>query len=71
MDQPRLFTPKHELLKISVHLQTAFATEIHLAEEQWLKGATKCGKVTYVLSRNMNSTVLRTGAILSACEDIY
>jgi hypothetical protein len=25
------------LLKISVHLQTAFATETHLAEGQWLK----------------------------------
>jgi hypothetical protein len=30
------FTLKHELLKISVHLQTAFAAGTHLAEGQWL-----------------------------------
>jgi hypothetical protein len=55
MYQERPFTIKHELLKISVHLRTAFAAEIHLAEEQWLLGATKCGKAMYVLSRNMNT----------------
>jgi hypothetical protein len=32
MDQLRLFTFKHELLKICVHLQIAFAAETHLAE---------------------------------------
>jgi hypothetical protein len=34
IDQPRLFTPKYDLLKISVDLQTAFAAETHLAEGQ-------------------------------------
>jgi hypothetical protein len=37
MDQLRLFKLKHDLLKISVDLQTAFAAETHLAEGQWLK----------------------------------
>jgi hypothetical protein len=37
MDQLRLFTLKHDSLKISVDLQTAFAAETHLAEGQWLK----------------------------------
>jgi hypothetical protein len=36
-DQLRLFTFKHELLKISLRLQTAFAAETHLAEGQWLE----------------------------------
>jgi hypothetical protein len=36
MDQLRLFTLKHDLLKISVDLQTALAAETHLAEGQWL-----------------------------------
>jgi hypothetical protein len=37
IDQLRLFTFKHELLKIYLRLQTAFAAEIHLAEGQWLE----------------------------------
>jgi hypothetical protein len=37
MDQPGLFKLKHDLLKISVDLQTAFAADTHLAEGQWLK----------------------------------
>jgi hypothetical protein len=37
MDQPRLFTLKHDLLKISVDLQTIFEAETHRAEGQWLK----------------------------------
>jgi hypothetical protein len=36
-DQLRLFTRKHEILKIIAHLQTAFAEETHLAERQWAK----------------------------------
>jgi hypothetical protein len=36
MDQLRLVTLKHDLLKISVDLQTAFAADTHLAEGQWL-----------------------------------
>jgi hypothetical protein len=35
--QLRLFTFKHKLLKISVHLQTAFAAETHLAVLKWLE----------------------------------
>jgi hypothetical protein len=37
MDQLRLFTLKHDLLKISVDLQTALAADTHCAEKQWLK----------------------------------
>jgi hypothetical protein len=37
MDQIRLFTLKNDVLKISVHLQTAIAAETRLAEGQWLK----------------------------------
>jgi hypothetical protein len=37
MDQLRLFKFKHDLLKISLHLQTAFAADTNLAEGQWLK----------------------------------
>jgi hypothetical protein len=37
MDELRLFIFKHDLLKISVDLQTAFAADTHLAEGQWLK----------------------------------
>jgi hypothetical protein len=32
-----LFTPRHELLKVSVDLQTAFAAETNRAEGQWLE----------------------------------
>jgi hypothetical protein len=44
--QLRLFTLRYELLKICVHLQTAFAAVAG--------GATERGKITYVSSRNMN-----------------
>jgi hypothetical protein len=37
MDQLRLLTLKHNLLKISVDLQTVFSAETRLAEWQWLK----------------------------------
>jgi hypothetical protein len=37
MDQLRIFKLKHDLLKISADLQTAFAADTHLAEGQWLK----------------------------------
>jgi hypothetical protein len=37
MDQLRLFKLKHDLLKISTDLQTAFAADTHLAEGKWLK----------------------------------
>jgi hypothetical protein len=50
MDQLRLFKLKHDSLKISVDLQTAFAADTHHVE-----GATERGKVTYVPSRNTNA----------------
>jgi hypothetical protein len=63
----RLFTLKHDLIKISVDLQTAFAAETHLAE-----GATGHVKVTYVPSRNRNADCFQdTGAMFSATKDIY
>jgi hypothetical protein len=34
MDHLRLFTLKYDLLKISVNVQTAFASETHLADGQ-------------------------------------
>jgi hypothetical protein len=37
IDLLRLFIFKHDLLKISVDLQTAFAADTHLAEGQCLK----------------------------------
>jgi hypothetical protein len=37
MDQLRYFKLKHDLLKIYLNLQTAFAADTHLAEGQWLK----------------------------------
>jgi hypothetical protein len=37
VDQLRHFKLKHDLLKILIDLQTAFAADTHLAEGQWLK----------------------------------
>jgi hypothetical protein len=37
MNRLRLLKLKHDLLKISIDLQTAFAADTHLAEGQWLK----------------------------------
>jgi hypothetical protein len=37
VDQLSLFKVKHDLLKISLDLQTVFAADTHLAEGQWLK----------------------------------
>jgi hypothetical protein len=37
LHQIRLFRFRHELLKVSVDVQTAVAVETHLAEGQWLK----------------------------------
>jgi hypothetical protein len=37
MDQLRIFKLKHDLLKISIDLQTALAADTHLAEGQWPK----------------------------------
>jgi hypothetical protein len=37
MDQLRLLKLKHDFLKMSIDLQTAFAADTHLAEGPWLK----------------------------------
>jgi hypothetical protein len=42
MDQLKFFTLIHELLQISIYLQTAIATETHLSEGQWLKVIKLC-----------------------------
>jgi hypothetical protein len=36
-DQLRLFTLQQDFLKISVHIQTAFAAATYIAERQWPK----------------------------------
>jgi hypothetical protein len=63
MDQLRLLTLKHELLKISVRLQTA----------KWLEEQGNIVKLrTYVPRRNMNADCFENrGATFSATEDIY
>jgi hypothetical protein len=67
MDQLRPFTLKHDLVKISVDLQTAFAADTHPAER-----ATESGKVMYVLSRNTNDDCFKDrGVIFSAIKDNY
>jgi hypothetical protein len=76
MDQLRLFTIKHDLLKISTDLQTAFAAETHLAEGQWLKeqlNVVKYAPSAIALpSGNTNADSLQDkGAIFSATKYIY
>jgi hypothetical protein len=71
MDQLRLFTLKHESLKISVHLHTAFAAETHPAEGQWLKEQLIMVKLRMFRVGTRMATVSRTGAMFSATEDIY
>jgi hypothetical protein len=64
MDQLRRFKLKHDLLKISLDLQTAFAADTHLAE-----GTIERGKITYVPSRNTNAGCLQDrGALFSATK---
>jgi hypothetical protein len=43
--QLRLFKLKHDLLKIYIDLQIAFAADTHLAEGQWLKEQLKVVKL--------------------------
>jgi hypothetical protein len=44
-NQFRLLTLKQEFLKASVHLQSVFAVETHLAEGQWLEEQLKMLKL--------------------------
>jgi hypothetical protein len=45
VDQLRLFKLKHDLLKMSLDLQTALAPDTHLAEGQWLKEQLNVAKI--------------------------
>jgi hypothetical protein len=66
MDQLKLFARKYEVLKISVHLQTAFAAETLLAEGQWQKEQLNVVKLTHVTSRNMSAECSKSaGSIYS------
>jgi hypothetical protein len=72
MDQLRLYTLKHELLKISVHSQTAFAVGTHLAEGQWLKEQLNEVKLRmFRVGTRIPIVSRREGAIFSATKDIY
>jgi hypothetical protein len=59
MVQLRLLKLKHDLLKISVDLQTAFAAETHLAEGQWLKEQLKVVKLRMFRAGTQMLTVSR------------
>jgi hypothetical protein len=68
----KAFTLKHELLKISVNLQTAFAEEPRLAEGKWLQEQLKVVKLRYVPSRNTNADCFEgRGTIFSASKNMY
>jgi hypothetical protein len=60
MDQLRLLKLKHDLLEISVYLQTAFAAETHLAEGQWLKEQLNVVKLRMFRVGTRRPTVSRT-----------
>jgi hypothetical protein len=60
MDRLNIFTLKHELLKISVHLQTEFAAETHPAEGQWLKEQLNVVKLSMFRVGTLMPTVSRT-----------
>jgi hypothetical protein len=60
MDQLRLYKLKHDLLKISVDLQTAFAAETHLVEGQRPKELLKLVKLRMFRIETRMPTVFRT-----------
>jgi hypothetical protein len=60
MDHLRFFTLKYDLLKIFVYLQTAFASETHLAEGQWLKEQLNVLKLRMFRVATLMPTVSRT-----------
>jgi hypothetical protein len=63
MDLPRLFTLRHDILKIYVQLQIAFPAETNSGEGQL---------VTYIPSRNANADCFEgRGVIFSATKDTY
>jgi hypothetical protein len=72
IEQPRLLTLKHDLLKISVDLQTAFAAETHLAQGQWLKEQLNVVKLRMFQVGTRMQTVSRAErAKFSATKGIY
>jgi hypothetical protein len=69
MNQARLLKLKHEFLKISLSLQTAFAVETLLAEGQWLEEQVNMVKLTNVRSRNPKADYFEDrGATFSATK---
>jgi hypothetical protein len=60
MDQLRLFKQKHDFLKISVDLQTAFVADTHLAERLWLKEQLNVVKLRVFRVGTRMPTVSRT-----------
>jgi hypothetical protein len=60
MDQLRPFKLKHDLPKISIDLQTAFAEDTNLAEGQWLKEQLNVVKLHMFRVRTQRPTVSRT-----------
>jgi hypothetical protein len=60
MDLLRLIAVQHKLLKISAHLQAAFAAETHLTEVQWLKEQLNMVKLRMFRVGTRMPTVSRT-----------
>jgi hypothetical protein len=60
MDQLGRITLKHDVLKISVELQAAFAPGTHLAEGQWLKEQLNVVKLRMFRVGTRMPTVSRT-----------
>jgi hypothetical protein len=60
MDQLKNFTLKNYLLKISVHSQTEFAADTHLAEGQGLKKQLNVVKLRMFRVGTLMPTVSRT-----------
>jgi hypothetical protein len=60
MDQLRRSKLKHDLLKISIDLQTAFSADTHLAEGQWLKEQLNVVKLHMFRVGTRRPTVSRT-----------
>jgi hypothetical protein len=60
VDQLRLIKLKHDVLKISINLQTASAADTHLAEGPWLKEQLKVVELRMFRVGTRRPTVSRT-----------
>jgi hypothetical protein len=60
VNQLSLFKLKHDLLKISIDLQTALAADTHLAEGQWPKEQLNVVKLRMYRVGTRRPTVTRT-----------